>query len=61
MPELRREVGEAIGKVCKMEGVTIIKAATLPDHVHMYVSDSAKGKCRKNNRENQGEKCPYDF
>lgn len=21
-----------------MEGVTIIKAATLPDHVHMYVS-----------------------
>ena len=36
--ELRREVGEAIGKVCKMEGVTIIKAATLPDHVHVYVS-----------------------
>jgi len=35
---LRREVGEAIGKVCKLEGVTIIKAATLPDHVHMYVS-----------------------
>ena len=35
---LRREVGEAISKVCKMEGVTIIKAATLPDHVHMYVS-----------------------
>ena len=36
--DLRREVGETIGKVCKMEGVTIIKAATLPDHVHMYVS-----------------------
>lgn len=36
--ELRREVGEAISKVCKMEGVTIIKAAVLPDHVHMYVS-----------------------
>ena len=36
--DLRREVGEAISKVCKMEGVTIIKAATLPDHVHMYVS-----------------------
>jgi len=35
---LRKEVGEIIGKVCKMEGVTIIKAATLPDHVHMYVS-----------------------
>ena len=34
----RKEVGEIIGKVCKMEGVTIIKAATLPDHVHMYVS-----------------------
>ena len=26
---LRREVGEAISKVCKMKGVTIIKAATL--------------------------------
>ena len=36
--DLRREAGEAIGKVCKMEKVTIIKAATLPDHVHMYVS-----------------------
>ena len=35
---LRKEVGEIIGKVCKMEGVTIIKAATLPDQVHMYVS-----------------------
>ena len=36
--DLRKEVGETISKVCKMEGVTIIKAATLPDHVHMYVS-----------------------
>ena len=36
--ELRKEVGEIIGKICKMEEVTIIKAATLPDHVHMYVS-----------------------
>ena len=32
---LRREVGEILGKVCKMEEITIIKAATLPDHVHM--------------------------
>lgn len=32
--ELRKDVGE----VCKIEGVTIIKAATLPEHVHMYVS-----------------------
>ncbi len=31
-------MGEILGKVCKMEDVTIIKAATLPDHVHMYVS-----------------------
>ena len=36
--ELRKEVGEILGSVCRMEGVTIIKAATLPDHVHMYVS-----------------------
>jgi len=35
--DLRKEVGEAISKVCKMEEVTIIKAAMLPDHVHMYV------------------------
>lgn len=25
---LRKEIGEAISKECKMEGVTIIKAAT---------------------------------
>ena len=35
--DLRREVGEAISKMCKMEGVTIIKAATLPDHIHMCI------------------------
>lgn len=35
---LRRGVGEILGKVCRMEEVTIIKAATMPDHVHMYVS-----------------------
>ena len=36
--KLRKDVGEILGKVCKMEGVTILKAATLPEHVHMYVS-----------------------
>ena len=36
--KIQQEVGEIIGKVCKMGGMTIIKAATLPDHVHMYVS-----------------------
>ena len=40
--QLRKDVGETIGKVCKMEGVTILKAATLPDHVHMYVSIPTK-------------------
>ncbi|MBD5551544.1 MAG: IS200/IS605 family transposase [Lachnospiraceae bacterium] len=35
---LRRKVGEILSKVCRMEEVTTIKAATLPDHVHMYVS-----------------------
>ena len=39
---LRKEVGEILGKVCRMEDVTIIKAATLPDHVHMYVSIPTK-------------------
>ncbi len=44
---LRREVEEAISKVCKMEGVTIIKAATLPDYVHMYVSIPPKASVAK--------------
>ncbi|WP_029202079.1 IS200/IS605 family transposase, partial [Oribacterium sp. NK2B42] len=35
--KLQAEVGQLLGKVCKMEGVTIIKAATMTDHVHMYV------------------------
>ena len=45
--DLRKEVGEAISKVCKMEGVTIIKVATLPDHIHMYVSIPPKGSVAK--------------
>ncbi len=40
--EPRKEVGEILGKVCRMEEVTIIKSATLPDHVHMYVSIPTK-------------------
>ena len=33
---LRKEVGEILGKVCKMEEVTIVKAATMPDHVRKH-------------------------
>lgn len=36
--DLRREVDEAISKVCEMEKVTITKATTLPDYVHVYSS-----------------------
>ena len=36
--EYRKEMGEIIGRECKLEGVEIIKAATMSDHVHMYVS-----------------------
>ena len=28
--KLRKDLGEILGKVCKMEGVAILKAATLP-------------------------------
>lgn len=45
--DLRRKAGEDIGKVCKMEKVTIIKPATLPDHVHMYVSIPPKESVEK--------------
>ena len=36
--ENRKEMGEIIGKVCKLENVEILKAVTMPDHVHIYVS-----------------------
>lgn len=36
--KLKKDVAESISKVCKMENVTILKAAVMPDHVHMYVS-----------------------
>lgn len=45
--DLRKEVGEAISKICKMGGVRIIKAATLPDYVHMYVSIPPKESVEK--------------
>jgi putative transposase len=44
---LRKEVGDILGKVCRMEDVTIIKAATLPDHVYMYVSIPPKTRVSK--------------
>ncbi len=59
--ELRKDVGEALSKACKLEGVTIIKAATLPDHVHMYVSLPPQGKCGKESGQDQREECPDNF
>ena len=58
---LRRGVGEILGKVCKMEEVTIIKSATIPDYVHMYVSIPPNVNFSKNNRKDQGKKCADDF
>lgn len=36
--EVRKEVGEILRKLCKMEGIGLIKEAVCPDHVPMYVS-----------------------
>ena len=44
---LRKEVGELLGKICRSEGVTIIKAAALPGLVHMYVSIPPKESAAK--------------
>lgn len=33
--KLRKDVGEILGKVSKMEGVTILKAATLPPNMYI--------------------------
>lgn len=44
---LQAEVGQILGQVCRMEGVTIIKAATMRDHVHMYVSIPPKAAVSK--------------
>lgn len=30
--------GESPGRICRMEEVTVIKAVTLQDHAHIYVS-----------------------
>ena len=56
---LRKEIGEIIGKVCKMEDVTIIKAATLPCAYVCF--HSAQSKCFKGDREDQGEECTDDI
>ena len=53
---LRKEVGEAISKVYKMEGVTIIKAATLPDHVCLNTTEDERVKSsRKDQRKEQSD------
>jgi putative transposase len=36
--EYRVEMGRILRKVCELEGIEVIKAATQIDHVHMYVS-----------------------
>lgn len=40
LDDLRKEVVEAIRKVCKTEGATFIRVAILSVYVHMYVSIS---------------------
>lgn len=58
---LRREVGEILGKVCRMEEVTIIKVATMPDHVHMYVSIPTENECVKDDGQNKRKKFTDDI
>jgi len=58
---LRKEVGNILGKVCRMEEVTIIKAATLPDHVHMYVSIPPKVSVSKVIDKIKGKSTPMIF
>ena len=42
-----------------MEGITIIKASTLPDHVHMYVSISPKENVSKVVERIKGKSKPF--
>ena len=36
--EVRKDLGQILRKLCEMKEVTIISAATQPDHVHMLVA-----------------------
>lgn len=36
--EVRRDLGQILRKLCELKEVTIISAATQPNHVHMLVS-----------------------
>ena len=40
--DVRRDLGQILRKLCEMKEVTIISAATQPDHVHMLVSIPAR-------------------
>lgn len=50
--KLRREVVEILGKVCKMEGVTILKAATPRScaYVCIYSTEAECGKGRRTDK-----------
>ena len=36
--ELRKEIGQILVKLCKMEGIGFLEGAVSKDHVHMYIS-----------------------
>lgn len=59
--KLRKDLGEILGKVCKMEGVAILKAATLPKICTYVCINSTEAKYVKNNRPNKRKECINDI
>ena len=40
--KLKQEIGAILRELCRRKGVEIIEAEACPDHIHMYVSITAK-------------------
>ena len=58
--DIKADVGQILGTLCRRKGIEIIEAECMPDHVHMLVRIPPKYSV-SNSRVSKGEKFTHDI
>ena len=59
--DIKADVGQILGTLCRRKGIEIIEAECMPDHVHMLVRIPTQIFCIRNSRVSKGEKFTHDI
>ena len=59
--QIKADVGQILGTLCRRKGIEIIEAEACPDHIHMLVRIPPKIFCIRNHGVSERKKLPHDL